>query len=149
MDGRARSSLIAGIFLATLVGCSIETIRPGTDRDFFRNLDAADGSARLKQLSQSQSFFTREMTERGASCGDERNSGKTVRVVCVYSICHNGGAWSSAWQIDIRTGTISTPKGASPGALDQEDCAGDPARLKDIQQAAVKKLILAAGEEVL
>jgi hypothetical protein len=87
------------------------------------------------------------MTERGASCADARKTGKTVRVVCVYSICRNGGAWSTAWQIDVRTGITSTPKGAGPIEIDQEDCAGE--RLKEIQQAAVKKLILAAGEEVL
>ena len=146
----SRLLMVGGLALVAFAGCSFLTTRPGTDPAFFSKLDSSSQSSVHGQFGQSPSFFTRQMTEAGASCGDGRRNGKTVRVVCVYAICLNGGANLSAWQMDVGKGTISRLKQAQYGEPGQGVCDHrKPDKLKDIQQAVVKEQILSAGEEVL
>ena len=145
-----RSRTTASLALATLAGCSFLTTRPGTDPEFFGKLEEAGQNRLLGQLGQSPSAFTREMTERGASCGDGRRNGRTVRVVCAYAKCLNGGAWLNGWQMEVDRGTVSSLKLPYYGNPSEPICDHrNPEKLKEIQQTAVKEQILSAGEAFL
>lgn len=135
-----------GSLLGLLAGCTLISIREGTDSEFFYKLDTPGNKGQITQLGRSASFFVREMTERGASCHEGISNGMPSRVVCVYAICRNGDSDIYAWRMEYQSRKVSRLSDKSAWELSSACSEG---MLLDVQKAAARKYIESFGEEVL